>query len=59
MPREEKSVMVSFAIGYLLVLLAIVLYVVRLGREQNRLSEELESLRRELAEPAERASRAA
>jgi hypothetical protein len=51
--------MVSFAIGYLLVLLATVLYVVRLGREQNRLSDELESLRRELAEPAERASRAA
>ena len=30
--------MVSFGVGYLLVLLAMVLYVVRLGREQDRLA---------------------
>ena len=51
--------MVSFAVGYLLVLLAILLYVVRLGQEQNRLSAALEELRDQLSEPATRTSRAA
>jgi len=37
--------MLSFAVAYLIVLLAVVLYVARLGIGQRRLTRELESLR--------------
>jgi hypothetical protein len=37
--------MLSFAAAYLIVLLAVVLYVARLGIEQRRLARDLEFLR--------------
>ena len=53
--------MTTFATGYLIVWLAFVLYLARLGRHQRQLARDLELLRDQVqaADPEERTARAA